>query len=275
MTEFDEIVTAWLERYIWTGLAFAIGFARIIAVLQIFPLFTALNVRGTIRATLALVLTIPLVPMIEPQLMQLGDPDLWNLATLMVKEFVFGLLLGSLIAIPFWGIQSAGDVIDLSRGASMANVADPVNANENSLTGLVLLYASLAIFVVAGGLQLVIELIYHSYSILQITDVAPPMGMTTVAAIGDLLTRMFTLGVIISGPIMIALIVVDLSLVFASRIAKQIQVSDFTMIMKNLCVCAFIPLYAMFLEEYMLDDWRELMRFVEAFLLMAEEGQQR
>ena len=270
MTEFDEILTAWLERHLWTGLAFATGFVRIVAVLQIFPLFTALNVRGGIRATLAIVLTMPLVPLIEPQLMRLGDPDLWMIATIMVKEFMFGLLLGCLIAIPFWGIQSAGDVIDVSRGASMANFADPVNANENSLTGLILLYASLAIFVVAGGLQLVIELIYHSYSILRITDVVPPMGMTTVAAIGDLLTRMFTLGVIVSGPIMIALIAVDLSLVFASRIAKQIQVSDFTMIVKNLCVCAFLPLYAIFLKEYMLDDWRDLMRFVEAFLLVGE-----
>jgi type III secretion protein T len=270
VTEFDEIITAWVERHLWTGLAFATGFARIIAVLQIFPLFTALNVRGSIRATLALVLAIPLVPMIEPQLMQLGDPDLWVLASLMVKEFVFGLLLGCLVAIPFWGIQSAGDVIDVSRGASAANVADPVNADENSQTGLILLYASLAIFVVAGGLQLVIELVYHSYSILRITDVAPPMGMTTIVAIGDLLTRMFTLGVIISGPMMIALIAVDLSLVFASRIAKQIQVSEFAMIVKNLCVCAFIPLYALFLEEYMLDDWRDLMRFVEAFLLIGE-----
>lgn len=270
MTEFDEIITAWLGRYMWTGLAFAAGFARIIAVLQIFPLFTALNVRGTIRATLAIVLTIPLVPLIEPQLMQMGIPDLWIIATIMIKEFVFGLLLGVLIAIPFWGIQAAGDIIDVSRGASMANVADPVNADENSLTGVVLLYASLAIFVVAGGLQLVIELIYHSYSILNINDVAPPMGVATVAAIGELLTRMFTLGVIISGPLMIALIVIDLTLVFGHRIAQEIEVSEFAAIVKNLCVCAFIPLYALFLEEYMLDDWRELMRFVEAFLLMGE-----
>ena len=29
----------------------------------------------------------------------------------MIKEFVFGLLLGVLIAIPFWGIQAAGDII--------------------------------------------------------------------------------------------------------------------------------------------------------------------
>ncbi len=80
------------------------------------------------------------------------------------------------------------------------------------------------------------------------------------------MTRMFALGVIVSGPLMIALLVIDISLVFASRISKQINVSDFTATLKNLCVCAFIPLYAIFLEQYLVNDWRNLMSFVADFL---------
>lgn len=262
----EELLTAWLERYLLTGMAFALGFVRIMAVLQIFPLFTTINVRGSIRATLALVLAAPLAPIIETELVALGQPTVVDFAGLAVKEFVFGVLVGCLVAIPFWGVQAAGDIVDVSRGASAANVADPVNANENSLTGLVLLYAALAIFVVAGGLQLVVELLYDTYRILPATAFFPPVGMETIAAIGTLMTRMFALGVIVSGPMMIALIVIDVSLVFASRVAKQIDVSDFAAIAKNLCICAFIPLYAMFLEQYMLDDWRNLMNFVGDFL---------
>jgi type III secretion protein T len=266
VAESEEILTSLLRQYMVTGIAVALGYIRIIAVLQIFPLFTTINVRGSIRSVLALVLAMPLVPIIEPQLLVLVDPTLFDLGIIAFKEYIFGILIGCLVAIPFWGIQSAGDIVDVSRGASAANVADPVNANENSLTGLVLLYASLAIFVVAGGLQMVIELVYETYFILEVTAVIPPLGMETVAAIGQLLTRMFILGVIVSGPMMIALIVIDISLVFGSRIAKQIQVTDFAAILKNLCVCAFIPLYAIFLEQYMLNDWRELMIFIRDFL---------
>lgn len=262
----DEVLTAWLERYVLTGMAFALGFIRIMAVLQIFPLFTTINVRGSIRATFALVLSAPLAPVIEAQLVAMGQPELIDIVVLAVKEFVFGLLVGCLIAIPFWGVQVAGDVVDVSRGASAANVADPVNANENSLTGLVLLYAALAIFVVAGGLQLVVELIYATYDVLPATAFFPPVDVETIGAIGTMMTRMFALGVIVSGPLMIALIVIDVSLVFASRISKQINVSDFTATLKNLCVCAFIPLYAIFLEQYMVNDWRNLMTFVANFL---------
>jgi type III secretion protein T len=272
MAEAEEILTALLQQYIMTGIAFALGYIRIIAVLQIFPLFTTINVRGSIRSVLALVLALPLIPIIEPQLRELVDPSLFDIAIIAFKEFIFGILIGCLVAIPFWGIQSAGDIVDVSRGASAANVADPVNANENSLTGLVLLYASLAIFVVAGGLQLVIELIYETYYILEVTAVIPPLGMETVVSIGQLLTKMFVLGVIVSGPMMIALIVIDISLVFASRIAKQIQVTDFAAIIKNLCVCAFIPLYAVFLEQYMLNDWRDLMIFIRDFLRVDAYG---
>lgn len=266
MVAMEEVLTAWLERYVLTGIAFALGFVRIMAVLQIFPLFTTINVRGSIRATFALVLAAPLVPVIEAQLVDLGQPGVMDLAGLAVKEFLFGLLVGCLIAIPFWGVQVAGDVADVSRGASAANVADPVNANENSLTGLILLYAALAIFVVAGGLQLVVELIYATYEVLPATAFFPPVGMETIASIGTLMTRMFALGVIVSGPLMIALIVIDLSLVFGSRISKQIDVSEFAATLKNLCVAAFIPLYALFLEQYMLNDWRNIMTFVADFL---------
>jgi len=264
--EADAILTAWLERYMVTGIAFAMGFVRIIAVLQIFPLFTALNVRGTIRATLALVLAMPLIPIIEPQLLAIETPTLWDYGLLMAKEFIVGLFIGCLIALPFWGIQTAGDVIDVSRGASMANVADPVNANENSLTGLVLLYASLAIFIAAGGLELIIDIIYESYLLLDVTQPLPPVGIETVKAIGGLLTHMFLIGVIISGPVMIAMIAIDLSLVFANQMAQQIEINDFATILKNLCVCAFIPLYAIFLQEYMNDDWQNLVAFARNFL---------
>jgi type III secretion protein T len=96
--------------------------------------------------------------------------------------------------------------------------------------------------------------------------------METVVSIGQLLTKMFILGVIVSGPMMIALIVIDISLVFASRISKQVNVNDFAGIIKNLCICAFIPLYALFLEQYMLNDWRDLMIFIRDFLRVDADG---
>jgi type III secretion protein T len=272
MIETEDLLTLVLEVYLTTGIAFALGYIRIIGVLTMFPLFTTINVRGAIRSTFALVLAMPLVPIIEPQLRALADPTMFDLAIIAFKEFIIGVLVGCLVAIPFWGIQSAGDVVDVSRGASAANVADPVNANENSLTGLVLLYASLAIFVVAGGLQMVVGLVYETYRIMDVTAVIPQMSMETIVAIGQLMTKMFVLGVIVSGPMMIALIVIDISLVFGSRIAKQIQVTDFAAILKNLCVCAFIPLYAIFLEQYMLNEWRDLMIFIHGFLRGGVDG---
>lgn len=272
MVKGDEILSALLEQYFPTGIAFALGYIRIVAVLQIFPLFTTINVRGSIRSVLALVLALPLIPIIEPQISAMGDATLFDLAIIALKEFVFGTLIGCLVAIPFWGIQAAGDIVDVSRGASAANVSDPVNANENSLTGLVLLYAALAIFVVAGGLQMVIELVYETYFVLEVTSVIPPLGMETVVSLGQLMTKMFVLGIIVSGPMMIALIVIDLSLVFGSRIAKPIDVNDFANILKNLCVCGFIPLYAIFLEQYMLNDWRDLMIFIRDFLRVDADG---
>jgi type III secretion protein T len=272
MFAIDNALFELIERSQPYILALIMAFARISAVLQIFPLFTATNVRGQIRAVFALILTIPVIPMIHDDLVSLKDPQILTLALMIGKEFLVGILLGALMAIPFWSVQTAGDIIDFERSASAANLSDPVNANENSLTGTILLYAALAIFVSIGGLKIFLSMIYDSYQVIKPMQALPNPGMELVTTFGMLLTKMFTIGIVVAGPVMIALAVIDLTLIFASRIAKQVPVYDFSIIMKNLCVAAFIPLYAIFLSHYVMDDWRTVMQFIRNFFRIGISG---
>ncbi len=268
----DEAFATLLGALMPTLIAFGFGFARIAAVLEMFPLFTTINLRGSMRATVAMVLTIPLVPMIQTQVETLVDPSLAYLFVIGAKELMVGALIGLLLAVPFWAVQAAGDIIDFSRGASAANLSDPVNASEQSTMGVVLLYAALAIFVVIGGVLALVEFVYDSYRVFPVVEIVPDIGIDLVTALGEMLTQLALLGVIISGPLMLAMVMIDFSLVFSTRLASQIQATEFATILKGLATAAFIPLYAVFLEQYLIDDWRELLQFARDFLRLDEDG---
>lgn len=268
----DQAVIALMERYQPAIIGVFLAFLRIVGVLQIFPLFTMTNIKGGVRVCLALVLCIPLIPSLDAEVRSLGDLTVATIMMLAAKELVIGLLMGNLIAIPFWAVQAAGDIIDSSRGASAANFADPINANENSQMGFILLYAGLAVFVMVGGLQATLALVYESFTVIPATKMLPVFGMELIAAIGMLMARLVTIGVAVGGPVLIALFAIDLSLVFASRIAKQIQVNDFSNILKNVCAAAFLPLYATFLQQYMVTDWKQMIAFLRGLLGIPDHG---
>lgn len=268
----DEAFMALLLGLRELFLAIVFAFVRITAALQIIPLFTAINLRGTVRATFAIVIALPLVPVLQAEIEALGPVDLLTLVMLGGKELAVGLLIGTLVSIPFWGVQAAGDLVDFSRGASAANLADPVNASEISVLGQVLLYASLAIFVVVGGIPALVDIIYQSYLVIPVTRIVPILDWDLVGALGQLMTRLVGLGILIAGPMMIAMLVIDLALVFSSRIAKQIQTMEFAAILKALAVLAMVPLYAIFLQQYVVSDWRELLSFAETLTRIERHG---
>ncbi|MFN3685650.1 hypothetical protein [Salinarimonas sp.] len=68
------------------------------------------------------------------------------------------------------------------------------------------------------------------------------------------------------------MLVIDLALVFSSRIAKQIQTMEFAAILKALAVLAMVPLYAIFLQQYVVSDWRELLAFAETLTRIERHG---
>lgn len=268
----DEAFMALLMGLYELFLAITFAVVRITAALQIIPLFTTINLRGTVRVTVAIVLALPLVPLLQAEIEAVGRLDLLTIVLLGAKELGVGLLIGTLVAIPFWGVQAAGDIVDFSRGASAANLADPVNANEVSVLGMVLLYAALAIFVVVGGIPAIVEILYQSYRVIPVTRIVPVLEWDLVGALGTLVTRLVGLGILVAGPMMLAMIVIDLALVFSSRIAKQIPTMEFAALLKALAVLAMVPLYALFLDQYVVSDWRELLSFADALMRLERNG---
>ena len=65
------------------------------------------------------------------QMNSYGPPNMLVLMGIILKEGFIGFLLGFAFGIPFWGVESAGDVIDFQRGLMGATISDPSQTAES------------------------------------------------------------------------------------------------------------------------------------------------
>jgi type III secretion protein T len=272
MDTLGQTLEAFLQRYEALFLAITLATARMAGLLSQFPLFTTTQIQGQIRAALAVAVGLPVAFKIEPEIAAvLPSAGFWLIAVF-AKEFLIGMALGIVLGVPFYGVQAAGDIIDHERGASQPNQTDPINSAEQSTTGIILLLAGLAIFVVSGGLFLIVQVVYDSYIFWPATSLAPSLGFETLSVLGRILSLILQIGVIVAGPAMILMFLVDIVLAFGSKAAKGIELNDFSVSLKNLVVAFALPLYGIFLVQYVRGDWRAMTAFVRGFLGLPPDG---
>jgi flagellar biosynthesis protein FliR len=137
------------------------------------------------------------------------------------SELVTGALLGFLVYLVFAAVQSAGSLIDLFGGFSMAQAFDPqamVNGAQFTrlfqMTALALLFAS-------DGYQLVIGGLARSFDAVPLgggLDLSRPVHVLTGAV-----SEMFLAAVQIAGPLLVILFLADAGLGLLTRVAPALN----------------------------------------------------
>lgn len=230
--------------------------ARIFGIFLVFPLFSWTGLAGPLRAMLSLAFALPVAFTVYPELLPaqgLGLPYI----LLVMKELALGIGLGLLLAVPFWAAKSAGDVIDIYRGASQSNLFDPLNAAESTESGTFLLLATLALFVAAGGVTLVMDVAYGSYQVWKPMDIGPAMSVDAFQALLKILTEIFRKAVILAAPMLVCLAISEIVLLFISLGWKHYNVMDLNIIAKNVVLLFLMPVYVLFLMSYLGTNWND------------------
>src|SRR5271156_4248033 len=82
-------------------LATALALARMLAMMIVFPVFDRLGATGLIRNSIAIVVSIPIIPMIVAHL---GSEklSLGLMVVLLLKEVIVGLVVGAVLAVPLY-----------------------------------------------------------------------------------------------------------------------------------------------------------------------------
>lgn len=237
--------------YMLPGVALAMS--RSVGILIMLPVFTRISFGGALRASLALTLAIPIAGYAQGSVADLVMPaKTIQLAFIALKEVFVGVMIGFLMGIPLWAIQIVGELIDLQRGVS-SEVApvDPSSQSPASATGLFLGLCSMALFVAADGLQTMVDTLYRSYAIWPLSNFLPRVDRNSAVALMALLDHLIRFGMLVGGPALVFLYLIDLCVLLIGRFAPQFRPFDFAPTIKNVGFALFMAVYASFLFDYM------------------------
>jgi type III secretion protein T len=248
--------------------AFALAVARGLGLLQILPLATRLGLTGMHRAGVAGALALLLLPMLMGQLAA-APPSGAFLALLAAKEGLIGFLLGVIFAAPFWVAETAGELIDQQRGSSSAVTADPAGQEQTGITATLLVLTLTTIFLLSGGMHWLIDAIYRSYVIWPADTLAPQLAPGSAMHVLGLLDSILASGLLLASPLLVAMLLVELSLGFVNRFMPQLNVFMLSMPLKGLVQVVGLPIYAVFLITYLRDGLAPLPHVQDTLRLLS------
>lgn len=139
----------------------------------------------------------------------------------LVLEVVTGAALGFLVYVVFAAVQSAGSLIDLFGGFSMAQAFDPQAMVNGAQFTRLFQMTTLALLFASDGYQLIVGGLARSFDAVPLgggLDLSQP-----VHAMADAVTVMFVSAVQIAGPLMVILFLADAGLGLLTRVAPALN----------------------------------------------------
>jgi len=145
---------------------------------------------------------------------------------LAVKEAVVGLTVSTLVVMMFRTLTAFGSAVDLFRGATIANVRDPITRQQQSLLATFFTQLAVVLFLSLGGLQVIFEGLADSVTAIPLFEAAPEAltGGATTAAIIRLSADLIRVALQLSAPVLAVILLTDVVLGVLNKMAPQVQV---------------------------------------------------
>lgn len=217
---------------------------RLLPIIATAP-FLGAKLSSMIKMGLALSFTMILLPKAA---LSVSGPILFDgmFIVLAIKEAFIGFALGFILALPFFIAQTAGNLIDFMRGSSSLMVTDPFMQSQNSPIALLYNYTLIILFYKFGGMGIVIDGLLTSFATLPIDGVLPVNLMNSNApfwmvAFGAL-NQVVALGIQFCAPSIMAILMTEVFLGIANRLAPNVQISFLGMSLKSLIGIVFLAL---------------------------------
>jgi len=239
---------------------------RILAMCAMLPLFNRQILPGMLRYAVAASMGLLLVPTLQAKYAVM---DVWliELVLIISKEVFIGVVLGFLIAIPFWIFEAVGFVIDNQRGASLGATINPETGNDSSPMGILFNQAFMVFFLVGGGFALMLTILYDSYRLWDVFSWTPTLRAESVPVFLEQLSRFMRMVLLLGAPAIIAMFLSEIGLALVSRFAPQLQVFFLAMPIKSGLALLVLVLYMSTLFDYvgeMIGDIRGIVPLLDA-----------
>lgn len=218
----------WLEQSIPV---FMLIFCRITSFFVVAPIYSSRGVPTQYKIGFSFMVAV--LVFLSSGLGQTVAQDM-SYVLLIIQEVLVGLLLGFTAFLMMAVVQTAGALIDIQIGFSMANVIDPFTGASSPLIGNFKYMLGLLVFLSMNGHHYLLDAIMYSYDWMPITGNV--FTKFQDGSVTDFLittfAHSFVLALQMAAPLVAALFLTDVGLGFLARTAPQFNVFVIGIILK-------------------------------------------
>lgn len=200
---------------------FLICLSRVAGFVSAVPVLLANQTPPLVKVGLVFMITLLLFPAMAQTLNAFSFTP-GSLLLVLIAEVLLGSMIGLIARMIFTAVEYGGTVIGYQMGFAAANIFDPQNERQLALISQFQNVFAILIFLAIDGHHIFFQLAVKSYTLL-------PPGHFNISgeAIPYLITlssKIFTLGIQFSAPVLAVLLLSGLSLGILARVFPQLNV---------------------------------------------------
>jgi type III secretion protein T len=232
---------------------FFLAMMRIAPVVAMAPFFGS-KTPSPVKMGLLIALSVILLPHIALTSETLTGFNL-TFILLCVKELFIGFILALFVSIPFYMAESAGVTIDFLRGSSSLQVTDPFSQSQASDLGILYNMVLVVMFYQIDGPFYFFNALFDTYNVI------PADGWMSTTffnfnhpfwqTVWGVVNRVMAVGIQLSAPSLLAILMTEMFLGIANRLAPQVQIAFLGMSLKSLVGLGMLCAAWMFILQQM------------------------
>jgi flagellar biosynthesis protein FliR len=224
--------------------------ARVGPLFMLAPVLSANLFPARAKFVAALGLAVAITPIASQGQKPIVDPIL--LAGLFTKEIGIGIAFALALATISAAIEAGASVLDTLVGFSFGSLVDPITGVNQAVLGRIYMMFASMIFVVSGGLRLMIEGIARTYDVVPLGS-EPHTGSLAKLAVSGL-ASIPVIGLELVGPVILAVVVADAAFGLVSRAVPQMNVFVIGLPVKVIISFTVVGLSLPFVAMHLSDD---------------------
>ena len=202
-------------------------YIRMLGFIVFNPVFGRRNIPPTVRGAIALVLAVfaLLAIMSDPEvdaMQDVGMNSMLMFGVLIVKEFIFGYLIGLVVNLFFSVITIGGEIMDSQMGLGMSKMYDPASNIQMPLSGNFFNIALMVLFFMTNSHITLVRLLIVSFQLspVGILFFNPDIGIYLMRMFGEV----FILSMKLALPVIAAELISEAGIGILMRAVPQINI---------------------------------------------------
>lgn len=201
--------------------AIILVFLRLLAFYTVTPVFFPKGTPAMVKIGFTLILAYMIIPGIDYTKV-VNINDIFPFIASCISEITTGLTLGFITELCFMAAKFGGNLMDMQVGFSMMTMFDP-NSNSNAtLLERLLYWISVILFFIVDGHHMLILQLIDSFKVVSLGKFI--LSQDTASTIIQAFIEFFNIGLKIAIPIVLIIIITDLTLGLVARTVPQLNV---------------------------------------------------